>query len=199
MVRSKILARSAWWSESRCPEPGVLMISTSRPSSRKKPSSRATSSGRSWIAFIIDALTFFIPSSSKNGDCHHLMPGAIVHRVLVGGARHGHVPLHGPPVGVVPTLARVGLRRSVKQAPGLKLFGLEEAAGLADEVVDVRARVLLDFLHRPCLRAEHFLERLAVEVVARGFGTRGVRLDQDAHAPLLRDADPGFHQARGGY
>src|SRR4051812_25121223 len=51
--------RSAWWSESFWPEPGVLMISTLRPSSRKKPSSRATSSGRSWIAFIIEALTFF--------------------------------------------------------------------------------------------------------------------------------------------
>src|SRR5262245_66216716 len=60
MVRSNTLARSAWWSESRCPEPGVFTISTSSPWSRKKPSSRATSSGRSWIAFIIDALTFFM-------------------------------------------------------------------------------------------------------------------------------------------
>src|SRR5687767_6521791 len=62
MVRSKTLARSAWWSESRWPEPGVLTISTSRPWSRKKPSSRATSSGRSWMAFIMDALTFFMLS-----------------------------------------------------------------------------------------------------------------------------------------
>src|SRR5687768_9831427 len=60
MVRSKMLGRSAWWSESRCPEPGVFTISTSRPSSRKNPSSRATSSGRSWMAFIIEALTFFM-------------------------------------------------------------------------------------------------------------------------------------------
>src|SRR5690349_4129840 len=51
--------RSAWWSEFFCPEPGVVMISTSSPWSLKKPSSRATSSGRSWIAFIIEAFTFF--------------------------------------------------------------------------------------------------------------------------------------------
>src|SRR5262245_56429099 len=60
MVRSKMFERSAWWSELRCPEPGVFTISTSRPWSRNKPSSRATSSGRSWIAFIIEALTFFM-------------------------------------------------------------------------------------------------------------------------------------------
>src|SRR5712692_2977584 len=59
MVRSKMLERSAWWSESRWPEPGVRMISTSSPWSLKNPSSRATSRGRSWMAFIIDAFTFF--------------------------------------------------------------------------------------------------------------------------------------------
>src|SRR6266702_4337682 len=59
MVRSKTFSRRAWWSEFRCPEPGVLRMSTSSPSSLKKPSSRATSSGRSWIAFIIETRTFF--------------------------------------------------------------------------------------------------------------------------------------------
>ena len=59
MVRSKMLERSALWSESRLPYPGVRTISTSSPWSRKKPSSRATRSGRSWIAFIIEAFTFF--------------------------------------------------------------------------------------------------------------------------------------------
>src|SRR3979411_2228589 len=59
MVRSKMFSRSAWWSESRCPGPGVFRMSTSSPSSRKKPSSRATSKGRSWIAFIIETRTFF--------------------------------------------------------------------------------------------------------------------------------------------
>src|SRR5947207_9901431 len=102
MVPSKMLERSAWWSEFFWPEPGVRMMSTSSPSSRKKPSSRATSSGRSWIAFIIDALTFLIGV---------LFPGAVVDRVLVGRARHGHVPLHGPVVRVVVALARIGLRR----------------------------------------------------------------------------------------
>src|SRR5690348_9204400 len=139
MVRSKILARSAWWSESRCPEPGVLMISTARPWSRKKPSSRATSRGRSWMAFIIDALTVFMAiSSNSSGSVPESGPGAIVDGVLVGRARHGHVPLHRPAVGVVPALARVGLRRAVQEAPGLQLLGLEQAAGLACEVVRER-------------------------------------------------------------
>src|SRR5437764_8409541 len=199
IVRSKILARSARWSESFCPEPGVLMMSTSSPWSPKKPSSRATSNGRSWIAFITDALTFFIPSSSRNGDCHHLLPGAVVDRVLVGRARHGHVPLHRPAVGVVPALARVGLWRGVQQPPGLELFRLEQAAGLADEVVDIRTRILLELPHGARLGAEHFLQGLAIEIVARRFGARRMRFDEDAHAPLLGDADPRFHQARGGH
>src|SRR6267143_3678899 len=80
MVRSNTLARSAWWSESRWPEPGVRTISTSRPSSLKKPSSPATSKGRSWMAFIIDALTFFndaVMAASKSRPplfCHFLLP-----------------------------------------------------------------------------------------------------------------------------
>jgi len=37
MVRSKMFERSAWWSELRCPEPGVRTISTSSPWSLKKP------------------------------------------------------------------------------------------------------------------------------------------------------------------
>jgi len=36
-----------------------LRISTSSPSSLKNPSSRATSNGRSWIAFIMETFTFF--------------------------------------------------------------------------------------------------------------------------------------------
>src|SRR6266496_4236743 len=119
MVRAKTFSRRAWWSEFRCPEPGVLRMSTSSPWSRKKPSSRATSSGRSWIAFIIDALTFLIGV---------LLPGAVVHRVLVRRVGHRHVPLHRPAIGVVPALARVRRRRAVQQAPGLELFGLEQPA-----------------------------------------------------------------------
>src|SRR5689334_19870855 len=135
--------RSAWWSESFCPEPGVFRISTSSPWSPKKPSSRATSSGRSWIAFIMDARTFFMSA-----------PGAVVDGILVSRVRHGHVPLHRPAVGVVPALARVGRRRAVQQAPVLDLFGLEEAAGLAREVVQIGARILLQLLDCPRLRAE---------------------------------------------
>src|SRR5258708_19920241 len=118
MVRSNTLARSAWWSESRWPDPGVRMMSTSSPWSRKNPSSRATSSGRSWIAFIMEALTFFMAAP--------LPPGAVVDGVFVGGAGHRHVPLHGPVVGIVEALARVRLRRGVKQAPDLELVRLPE-------------------------------------------------------------------------
>ena len=53
VVAQRLVIGACW------PVPGVLRISTSRPSSRKKPSSRATSSGRSWMAFIIEDLTFF--------------------------------------------------------------------------------------------------------------------------------------------
>src|SRR5882672_8890067 len=107
-----------------------------------------------------------------------LLPGAVVDRVFEGGARHRHVPFDGPIVGVVVALARVRLRRGVQQAPGLELLGLEQAAGLADEVVDVGPRILLDLLHRPRLRVEHLLQRRAVEVLARRLGARRVRLDQ---------------------
>src|SRR5690348_12011639 len=127
-----------------------------------------------------------------------LLPSAIVDGVLIGGSRHGHVPFHGPVVGVLEALARIGLRRRVQQAPSLELARLEQPARLADEVMDERRRVLLDEIDRPRLRAEHLCERFAVEVVAGSFATRRMRLDQDAHAPLLRDADPGLHDARRG-
>src|SRR6266705_1214127 len=118
-----------------------------------------------------------------------LLPGAVVDGVLVGRAGHRHAPFDRPSVGVLPALARVGLRRGVQQAPGLELVGLEQPAGLADEVVDEGRRVFFDELDRPRLRAEHLLERRAVEIVAGGLAARGVRLDQDAQAPLLRHAD----------
>src|SRR5437764_13041707 len=100
------------------------MISTSSPWSRKKPSSRATSSGRSWIAFIIDALTFLM----GQGSVPELLPGAVIDRVLVGRGGHGHVPLHRPAVGVIPALVRIGPRRSVQQAPGLEHLGHKQTA-----------------------------------------------------------------------
>src|SRR2546422_3752870 len=121
------------------------------------------------------------------------LPGAVIDGVLVGGAGHRHVPLDRPVVGVVEPLARVGLRRGVQQAPGLELLGLQEAAGLADEIVDERRRVFLDELDRPRLRAEHLLERRAVEVVAGRLAAGRVRLDQNAQTPFLGHADPGLH------
>src|SRR5205085_4631039 len=106
---------------------------------------------------------------SPNSD---LLPGAIVYRVVVGGARHGHVPLHRPAVGVVPALAGVGLRRAVQKPPGVELLGLEKPAGLAHEVMSEGPRVLVQHLYRARLRAEHFPQRIAVEIIARGFGAR---------------------------
>src|SRR5438045_4981210 len=190
--------RSAWWSEFFWPEPGVVMISTSSPWSLKKPSSRATSNGRSWIAFIIDALTFFMPASWRSGSVPELLPSPVVDGVLVRRAGHGHVPLHRPAIGVVPALARIGRDRSVQEPPVLEFLGLEEAAGLAHQVMHVRPRILLEHLDRTRLRAEHLLQRFGIRVVARRFGAGRVRLDENPHAPLLRDADPGLHQARRG-
>src|SRR5260221_14272207 len=122
------------------------MISTSSPSSLKKPSSRATSRGRSWMAFIIDTFTFFNAAVMANFSkrkrifsgffrCRaSLLPGAVVDDLLIGGARHHHVPLHRPVVGVVEALASIRLRRSMQQTPGLKLVRLKQTAGLADEI-----------------------------------------------------------------
>src|SRR5712691_3016332 len=54
-----------------------------------------------------------------------LRPGAVVDGVVVGGAGHGHVPLHRPGVGVLEALAGVGLRSGVEQPPRGQLAGLE--------------------------------------------------------------------------
>ncbi len=59
-----------------------------------------------------------------------LLPRPVVDDGLIGGARHRHVPLDRPVVGVVEALARVGLRRGVQQAPGLELVRLQQPAGL---------------------------------------------------------------------
>ena len=48
---------------------------------------------------------------------------------------------------------------------------------------------------RPRLRPEHGRERLSVEVVAGRLAASRVRFDQNAHAPLLRHADPRLHYA----
>src|SRR6185503_5543231 len=47
-------------------------------------------------------------------------------------------------------------------------------------------------------RVEHLAQRRAVELLARGFAARGVRLHDHAQAELLGVADPGLHQADGG-
>src|SRR5213592_4601494 len=85
--------RSAWWSEFFWPEPGVVMISTSSPSSRKNPSSRATSSGRSWIAFIIETRTFFSAFAmaySPSLGTHSILGRAEKHTSGHAGPQSGH-------------------------------------------------------------------------------------------------------------
>src|SRR3989441_11023121 len=86
---------------------------------RREPVTRfsRTGCGKSWACS---------PSTTERA----LLPGAVVDGVLVGGAGHRHVPLDRPVIGVVEALASVGLRRGVKQAPGLQLVGLEEPSGL---------------------------------------------------------------------
>src|SRR5262249_38268801 len=76
----------------------------------------------------------------------YVLPLPIVDSILVSSARHRHVPLDGPVIGVVEALPGVGLRRGVKEAPRLKLVGFQEAAGLGDEIVDEWRRVPLDQL-----------------------------------------------------
>src|SRR5262245_27246561 len=95
-----------------------------------------------------------------------LLPRAVVDDALVGGAGHHHVPLDRPVVGIGPALAGIGLRRGMEQAPVLEILRFQQAAGLADEVVDVGRGILLEVLHGARLRPEHLRERLAVEVVA---------------------------------
>src|SRR5258706_4326843 len=69
------------------------------------------------------------PAQSANAraaaDRSSLLPGPVVDGVLVGRARHGHVPLHRPAVGIAEALVQVRLRRGVQQAPGLQLVGLQ--------------------------------------------------------------------------
>src|SRR6267378_2239618 len=95
-----------------------------------------------------------------------LFPGTVIDSVLISGARHRHVPLHRPVVSVIETLASIRLRRSMQEAPGLKFLRLQEPSGLADEVMDIRSRILFDFLDGSRLRPKHCSERLTVEVVA---------------------------------
>src|SRR5437870_2860212 len=95
MVRVKMLSRSAWWSAPRWPVPGVFTISTSSPSSAKKPSSRATRSGRSWIAFIIEALTFLRLAAAElmARPSGHEWSFAAAYTTAGAGGANEHVPL----------------------------------------------------------------------------------------------------------
>src|SRR6266446_2353515 len=113
-----------------------------------------------------------------------LPPGAIVDRVLVGGAGRNELPAERPLIGVLEALARVGLGRRVQDAREVEVLQLEQPARLLDEVVRVALGGLLD---RPCrlgFRLEHLLQRRAVELVARGFAARRVRLHEHPQPAL---------------
>ena len=93
------------------------------------------------------------------------LPGAVVDGILVGRSAHRHVPLDRPVIGVLETLARIRRHRGIEQAPGLQFVRLQEAAGLCDQIVDVRCGVLFEDLDRPVLRPEDGRERRTVEFV----------------------------------
>src|SRR5215471_16055738 len=96
MVRSKITSRNAWRSALTWAVPGVFTTSTSSPSSRNKPSSRATSTAKSWTAFIAETRTGF------NSACIVMAPPQLHHPLA-----SKHVALgnhHEPTIGHLETL-----------------------------------------------------------------------------------------------
>src|SRR6266508_895261 len=125
-----------------------------------------------------------------------LLPGAVVDRALECGPRRNQTPAEGPLVGVIEALARIRLGRRVQKAGHLELLFIEQPARLLDQVTGVAPRVLVDRVGRAGFGPEHRGERRAVELVPCRLAARRVRLHQHAQAALLRDADPGLHQAR---
>src|SRR6267143_2737515 len=160
----------------------ILMVWANAPA--------AASASPSAAANAADFAFLMFPPPKKS------LPGAVVDRVLEGRARLHQAPAHGPLVGVVEALARVGLRRRVEDARNLEVFGLEQPSRLLDEVARMLAGVLVDRIGGARLGAEHRGERGPVELVPGRLAARRVRFHQHAHAALLRDADPGVPQAR---
>src|SRR5437899_341651 len=150
----------------------------------------ATSASPSAAANAADFAFFIVPPPRK------LLPGPIIYGVLEGRARLHQAPAQGPLVGVIEALARVGLGRRIEDARYLELFGVEQPSRLLDQVARVLAGVLVDRIGGARFRAEHRGERGPVELVPGRLAARRVRFHQHAHAALLRDADPGLHQAR---
>src|SRR2546422_2454663 len=132
-------------------------------------------------------------SSSKNRAA--LLPGPVVYRALESGARLDQTPTQGPLVGVIEALAGIGLGRRVQKAGHFEILFIEQPARLLDQVTGVAPGVLVDRLGRARLGPEHRGERRAVELLARRFAARRMRLHQYPHAAFLGDADPGLHQA----
>src|SRR5436190_7229893 len=131
----------------------------------------------------------------NSGSVPESLPGAVIDRVLVGGAGRHEAPVARPLVGVLEALAGVGFGGRVEDAREPQVLHLQQAARFLDEVVRILLRILLDRPRRLGLRFEHLAQRRAVELLARRFASGRVRLHQHAHAMLLRDADPRLHQA----
>src|SRR3954463_16069157 len=64
-----------------------------------------------------------------------LLPGAVVHRVLVSCAGRHQAPAERPLVIVVEAFARVGGGRRVEDAPQPQIGMVEDAAGLGHQIM----------------------------------------------------------------
>src|SRR5215471_20713410 len=85
----------------------------------------------------------------------------------------------------------------MKEAPGLELMRLQQAASLCNEIMDEGRRVLFDELDCSRLSAKHLRQRRPVKIVAGRLAAGRMRFDEDAQALFLRHADPWLHDARG--
>src|SRR5437899_1408754 len=126
-----------------------------------------------------------------------LGPGAIVDRVLVGGARSSQTPSERPLVGMIEPFAGVRLGRRIQYARKLEISGLELATSLVEQVMRILRGVLSDRLRGLSLGIEHLSQRGAIQFVPRRFTPCRMRLDEYGVSALLRDADPGLHQTDG--
>src|SRR6266446_1493866 len=105
----------------------ILMVWANAPA--------AASASPSAAANAADFALLMFPPPKKS------LPGAVVDRVLEGRARLHQAPAHGPLVGVVEALARVGLGRRVEDARNLEVFGLEQPSRLLDECDSISTRM----------------------------------------------------------
>src|SRR6267378_4141374 len=129
----------------------ILMVCANAPA--------AASASPSAAANAADFAFLMFPPPEKS------LPGAVVDRVLERRAGLHQAPAHGPLVGVVEALARVGFGRRVEDARNLEVFGVEQLSRLLDQVARMLAGVLVDRIGGARLGAEHRGEGWPVELV----------------------------------